>query len=94
MCILDITQAYVSTWHHCWLVVPQVGEEANSPAPFTDLRFSNDGNLLLACVEGRVYVLDAFKGLVQVRAANAMVEPNPNQLTRPCGVFSSGLSEG
>jgi COMPASS component SWD2 len=42
-----------------------VPEENSSPSPFTDLRFSNDGNLLLAVSEGRVYVLDAFKGEVR-----------------------------
>lgn len=37
---------------------------AHRATPFTYLRFSLDGNKLLAVGEGCVYILDAFKGVV------------------------------
>lgn len=39
-----------------------VAGERNSNAVFASLRFSLDGKYLLAVVEGRIYVLDAFSG--------------------------------
>mmetsp|Transcript_26980 Transcript_26980/g.58990 ORF Transcript_26980/g.58990 Transcript_26980/m.58990 type:complete len:322 (-) Transcript_26980:297-1262(-) len=39
-----------------------VQEEANSPIPFGDIKFSLDGKYMLAVAEGRLYVLDAFNG--------------------------------
>lgn len=39
-----------------------VEQERNSNAMFASLRFSLDGQCLLAVVEGRIYALDAFKG--------------------------------
>ena len=39
-----------------------VEQERNSNALFASLRFSLDGQFLLAVVEGRIYVLDAFSG--------------------------------
>lgn len=35
--------------------------------PFGFLRFSNDGQHILAVVESRIYVMDAFKGDVTQR---------------------------
>jgi COMPASS component SWD2 len=40
----------------------EVAEERNSNALFSVVRFSLDGNTLMAVVEGRIYVLDAFDG--------------------------------
>jgi hypothetical protein len=42
----------------------QVQEEANATASFVDIKFSNDGKYIMAAVEGRVYILDAFNGSV------------------------------
>ena len=39
-------------------------DEANTPVPFSDLRFSNDGKWMLGMVEGKIYVMDAFNGAV------------------------------
>ncbi len=39
----------------------QVEDERNSPSGFSDIRFSNNGNVLMGVVEGRIYLLDAYK---------------------------------
>lgn len=39
-----------------------VANEQNSNAVFASIKFSLDGKYLLAVVEGRIYVLDAFSG--------------------------------
>ncbi|GFR42142.1 hypothetical protein Agub_g2989 [Astrephomene gubernaculifera] len=51
-----------------------VEEEKGSPAGFADIRFSNNGNLLMAVAEGRIYLLDAYKGTVYKRFANGIPE--------------------
>lgn len=43
-------------------------------APFGSLSFSNDGQHILAVVESRVYVLDAFKGDVTQRYDSGVPE--------------------
>ncbi|EFJ44001.1 hypothetical protein VOLCADRAFT_65424 [Volvox carteri f. nagariensis] len=35
--------------------------EKGNPTGFADIKFSNNGNLLMAVVEGRIYLLDAYK---------------------------------
>lgn len=42
----------------------QIKDEVQEKNSFSYLRFSMDGNKLLAVTDGRVYVLDAFKGQV------------------------------
>lgn len=42
-----------------------IEEEKQSPASVSCLRFSSDGKHLLAVVESRLYVLDAFDGRVK-----------------------------
>ncbi|KAL6770014.1 hypothetical protein ACKKBG_A33260 [Auxenochlorella protothecoides x Auxenochlorella symbiontica] len=42
-----------------------VADEKNGAAVFAVLRFSLDGKYLLAVVEGRIYVMDAFEGTVE-----------------------------
>ncbi len=52
-------------------VIPQ---EASSPASFSCLRFSTDQQLLLAVVETRIYLLDAFTGEVKTTLRTDTVE--------------------
>ncbi|KAJ9533442.1 hypothetical protein QJQ45_026480 [Haematococcus lacustris] len=54
-----------------------ITEEANSPLAISDLRFSNDGKLMLAVSEGKVYVLDAFNGSVLCRCPTGSTEGAP-----------------
>lgn len=49
----------------CHSHTPQVADEKNGAAVFAVLRFSLDGKYLLAVVEGRIYVMDAFEGTVE-----------------------------
>lgn len=49
-----------------------VGDERNSAAVFAKIRFSLDGKRLLAVVEGRIYVLDAFEGTVLRKVSNGV----------------------
>ena len=42
-----------------------IEEEKQNPASFSHLRFSSDGQHILAVIESRVYILDAFKGGVK-----------------------------
>ncbi|KAG2454675.1 hypothetical protein HYH02_000514 [Chlamydomonas schloesseri] len=51
-----------------------VEEEKNSAAGFADIRFSNNGNLLMAVAEGRIYLLDAYKGSTLRRFSNGIPE--------------------
>lgn len=51
-----------------------VSDEHNSTAAFAVLRFSLDGNRLLAVVEGRIYVLDAYEGTVLCKASSGVAE--------------------
>ncbi|GIL78667.1 hypothetical protein Vretimale_6168 [Volvox reticuliferus] len=51
-----------------------VEEEKGSPSGFADIKFSSNGNLLMAVVEGRIYLLDAYKGTVFKRFANGIPE--------------------
>ncbi|KXZ48268.1 hypothetical protein GPECTOR_29g46 [Gonium pectorale] len=51
-----------------------VEEEKASAAGFADIKFSNNGNLLMAVAEGRIYLLDAYKGSVIKRFANGIPE--------------------
>lgn len=47
----------------CYLPLhTQVPELHHSPVPFAHLAFSNDGKTLVAVVEGRILILDAFTG--------------------------------
>lgn len=46
----------------------------NSTSAFVDIKFSNDGKYILAVVEGKAYVLDAFNGNVVRRIVNAVSE--------------------
>lgn len=50
----------------------QVADERNSAAVFAVIRFSLDGKRLLAVVEGRIYVLDAFDGAVLRKASRRL----------------------
>ena len=52
----------------------QVPEEVNSAQSFADIKFSNDGKLILAVVEGKVFVIDAFNGEVVRRFVNGASE--------------------
>jgi COMPASS component SWD2 len=49
-----------------------VEDERNSAAVFAVLRFSLDGKCLLAVVEGRIYVLDAFEGAKLCKVASGV----------------------
>ena len=51
----------------------QVPEEANSAQSFADIKFSNDGKYILAVVEARVFVLDAFDGSIKRRFVNGSI---------------------
>ncbi|KAG2485007.1 hypothetical protein HYH03_016210 [Edaphochlamys debaryana] len=51
-----------------------VEDEKGNPAGFSDIKFSNNGNLITAVVEGRIYLLDAYKGTVIKRFANGIPE--------------------
>ncbi|GAX79850.1 hypothetical protein CEUSTIGMA_g7290.t1 [Chlamydomonas eustigma] len=51
-----------------------VQEEVNATASFVDIKFSNDGKYIMAGVEGRVYILDAFNGSVVRRFMNGASE--------------------
>ncbi|GAB4813270.1 hypothetical protein N2152v2_000316 [Parachlorella kessleri] len=51
-----------------------VSDERNSAAVFAVLRFSLDGKRLLAVVEGRIYVLDAFEGAVLRKVSSGVPE--------------------
>lgn len=51
-----------------------VQEEMHSNALFAVIRFSLDGKYLLAVVEGRIYVLDAFSGHVVCKAQTGVQE--------------------
>ena len=53
---------------------PQVTDEANSSVAFSDVKFSYDGKYMLAVVEGKVYVLDAYNGNVLQRFSNGAPE--------------------
>ena len=53
--------------------VVQVPEEANSAQSFADIKFSNDGKYILAVVEARVFVLDAFDGSIKRRFVNGSI---------------------
>ncbi len=55
----------------------QVQEEVNSPATFSNLAFSNNGACLLGAVDGRVYVLDAFKGTPMCKFITCNSQENP-----------------
>lgn len=46
-----------------------VAPEVNTNSSFVDIKFSNDGKMILVVVEGKWYVLDAFNGAV-VRTIN------------------------
>lgn len=46
-----------------------VVDESNSPLAFSDIKFSPDGKMLLAGLEGRTYVLDSFSGSQLARLA-------------------------
>jgi WD40 repeat protein len=56
------------------VLLTQIAECRNSPLPFSHLSFSNDGKYLLAVVESRVYVLDAFEGGVVQKWSNGTPE--------------------
>lgn len=56
------------------LPAPQVPDENNSLLGFSDIKFSNNGNMILAAVEGRLYLLDAYKGSVIKRFNTVMTE--------------------
>lgn len=76
--------------HPCASLSPQVQDEANSPAPFTELRFSNDGKQLLGVVDGRVYVLHAFEGHVVCKFATCKMQDSPPALEAdfsPCSQY-------
>ncbi|GLC38382.1 hypothetical protein PLESTB_001271200 [Pleodorina starrii] len=51
-----------------------VEEEKGNPTGFADIKFSNNGNLLMAVVEGRIYLMDAYKGTVFKRFSNGIPE--------------------
>ncbi|KAK2079307.1 hypothetical protein QBZ16_002998 [Prototheca wickerhamii] len=51
-----------------------VADEKNSAAVFAQLRFSLDGKFLLAVVEGRIYVLDAFEGTIERKVTSDIPE--------------------
>lgn len=52
------------------LPVPQVRDEINTGALFAYLKFSLDGQLLLAVAEGRIYLLDSFEGTVKQKVGD------------------------
>lgn len=51
-----------------------MADEKNSAAVFAQLRFSLDGKFLLAVVEGRIYVLDAFEGTIERKVTSDIPE--------------------
>jgi COMPASS component SWD2 len=51
-----------------------VEQERNSNAVFASLRFSLDGECLLAVVEGRIYALDAFTGDLKQQVSTGIPE--------------------
>jgi COMPASS component SWD2 len=51
-----------------------VEDERNSNAVFASLKFSLDGKRLLAVVEGRIYVLDAFQGTILRKVSSGIPE--------------------
>lgn len=52
----------------------QVAELVNSPLVFSDLKFSNDGKMLAAVCEGRIYIMDAFTGQMTNKFLNGVPE--------------------
>lgn len=60
--------------HRCLPLCLQVTDEAGSAMGFTDIKFSNNGNMILAAVEGRLYLLDAYKGSIIKRFNTVMSE--------------------
>lgn len=52
----------VAGWLLSLCACVQLAELRNSPVPFAHLCFSNDGKVLVAVHEGRIFVLDAFSG--------------------------------
>lgn len=81
-------------------VVPQ---ESSSPASFSCLRFSTDQALLLAVVETRIYLLDAFTGEVKAAMRTDAVDDGTAERDvglsfeasfSPCGQYvSSGCED-
>ena len=59
---------------YCMHCIEQVQEEVNAAQSFADIKFSNDGKLILAVVEGKVFVIDAFNGEVVRRFPNGASE--------------------
>ncbi|MEW5305329.1 MAG: hypothetical protein WDW38_005630 [Sanguina aurantia] len=51
-----------------------VQEELNSPSCFADIKFSNDGKMIMAVVDGKVYLLDAFNGNILKKFVNGIPE--------------------
>lgn len=51
-----------------------VEDERSGAAVFASLKFSLDGKYLLAVVEGRIYVLDAFTGFVLQKVSSGVPE--------------------
>ena len=58
-------------------MVPQIHEEAQSLAPISSIKFSCDGKLMIAVMEGRIYLLDAFNGAVLYKFLNGMSYAGP-----------------
>jgi WD40 repeat protein len=55
----------------------QVPDDANTSTPFTQIRFSANGRLLLAVAGGRVNLLDAYQGALLARFPTASADTLP-----------------
>ena len=51
--------------------------------PFSSLKFSYDGQKILAVNESTVYVIEAFEGRVLLKAKVGMTLSNPNNISYP-----------
>lgn len=59
-----------------------IKDENCSVVPFSSLKFSYDGQKILAVNEGKVYVVEAFEGHVLLKA-NTGTASSPSQSTHP-----------
>lgn len=55
----------------------QVEDERNKPTSFSHIKFTNDGKLMLAVCEGKIYLVDAFDGVVKHRLQTGLPEGSP-----------------